>query len=256
MIEYAETGIEYNGWGYRFVDDVTFRFNQRGLFDSGAGYEFISVTNSVFHDNNIAAQGRSSFDNCNFYNNEQACVDIYFFLNGTEGARINNCTFTNNEICITNGNYVITSAIITNSTFQDNTTVATAYRISASNTVFQSTENHAIFAGTGTVENCSFLDNGIGIIVSTHPYQDTIRLNDFSGNDIGLRIEGPGAYIRNNNICESMIYGAEVVSASNVLLSENCWCTVDEVAIRDDIFDAFDDVSSGIATFLPLGTTV
>ncbi|MEL6835599.1 MAG: T9SS type A sorting domain-containing protein [Bacteroidota bacterium] len=254
VIEYAETGIEYNGFGYRFADNVTFRFNQRGAYDSGAGYEFLSFTNCTFHDNAIGAQGRTNFENCDFYDNEQACVDTYFFLNGSEGARIDNCSFTNNDICITFGDYFITSALISNSVFEGNGTVATAYRITANNSVFQSTENHAIFAGTGTVENCSFIDNGIGIIVTTNPYQDTIRSNNFTGNDVGLRLEGPGAFVQNNIICGNTIYGAEVVTSSTVDIRENCWCTPSEAEIRGLIFDAFDDVSSGIALFTPFIT--
>ncbi len=254
VIEYAETGIEYNGFGYRNVDNVTFRFNQRGAYDSGAGYEFISFTNCTFHDNEIAAQGRTNFENCEFYNNQQACVDTYFFLNGSEGARINNCSFTNNGICIVNGNYLITSAIINNSVFEGNETVANAYRITANNSIFRSTENYAVLAATGTVENCSFIDNGVGLIVPFNPYQDTVRNNVFTGNEVGIRIEGAGAFVRNNTICGNTLYGAEVATSSNIDIQENCWCTPSEAEIRGLIFDAFDDVTSGIAQFTPFIT--
>ncbi|MEM1216593.1 MAG: T9SS type A sorting domain-containing protein [Bacteroidota bacterium] len=256
VIEYAALGIRYAGGGYRFLDNATLRNNVTGLEAAmDQGYDWVTITNSEIHDNEMGTLGRVTLENCNVYNNVLACGDIYSFSNGSEGGRISNCTFTNNAICFTRSQVILASAYIDNSTFIDNNVVANAYRIEATNSTFSGSTVHSILAGTGTIENCFFTGNAIAIKTTEAPYEQAFRNNIFDGNEIAIQIEGAGAEISGNTICNNSVFNVIVRTSDNVDLTNNCWCTPSEDDIALTIYDAFDNVSAGIATFVPFEAT-
>ncbi|MEM8582614.1 MAG: T9SS type A sorting domain-containing protein [Bacteroidota bacterium] len=252
-IEHADTGIKYNGGGYRSINSGTFRFNGIGAEHGDAGYDFLTFTDCNFSNNDVGTKGRASFFNCNFNDNVHATEDLYSFSNGSEGARVVDCSFSNNEACFINDDIIINRAIIRNSVFENNGTVATAFLIDADSSLFIGSEGHAIYAYRTNVRNCTFTANGIGLRTTETSEGDTVRNNFFRNNSVGIQLDGPGTAFVDNVICDNDT-GAVVSTPLNVNLANNCWCTADPLEIEDQIFDAFDDVSSGIAQYIPFNT--
>jgi len=251
-MEYADKGIKYNGGGYRFVNDATFQFNTVAIEHGDEGYDWPTMTNCNFSDNTVGVRGRAAFFNCNFSNNERATEDLYTFSDGSEGARVVDCIFTNNEFCFINNNIVINRAIIRNSTFQDNGQVATALLIDADSSSFIGSTEYGIYAYRTNIRNCFFSDNALGVRTTETSPESNIINNTFTNNTIGIQLDGPGAIVRNNTICDNDSIGIYIATPNNVNISQNCWCTTELTDIHDAIFDANDDVASGIAVFLPL----
>ncbi|MEL6669763.1 MAG: hypothetical protein AAFP08_12385, partial [Bacteroidota bacterium] len=69
VLEYAETGIKFNGGGYRNITNSTFRFNDVGVVDGDEGNDFMIFTNCDFLNNNVGTRGRASFFECTFLDN-------------------------------------------------------------------------------------------------------------------------------------------------------------------------------------------
>jgi hypothetical protein len=251
-MEYAEKGIKYNGGGYRFVNDATFQFNTVAIEHGDDGYDWPTITNCNFSDNTVGVRGRAAFFNCNFSNNERATEDLYTFADSSEGARVVDCIFTNNDFCFINNDIVINRAIIRNSTFQDNGQVARALLIDADSSSFIGSTEYGIYAYRTNIRNCLFADNALGVRTTETSPESNIVNNLFTNNIIGIQLDGPGAMVRNNTICDNDSIGIFVATPNNVNISQNCWCTTDIGAVADAIFDANDDVASGIGIFLPL----
>jgi len=252
-VEYAEIGIFYTGGGnYREVYNANFNNNGIGIHCGYTGYEWVTIYNSEFTDNTNATEGRVSLIDCTASGHDLVCSGLYSFSNGSEGARLTNCTFTDNQAVISTNSYILTSAYVENCTFIDNEIIAKAFRWEAKNSTFQGSSIYAIEAQTGTIDSCLFVDNTIGFQTFFAPYELTLTNNEFFGNDYGIWLEGPGADISNNTICGSNIYDAYVNTADPVDISNNCWCTANEENVAEVIFDAYDDVSVGIATYQPI----
>lgn len=252
-VEFAEIGIFYTGGGnYREVNHANFNNNNIGIHCGYTGYEWVTISNSEFTDNTIGTEGRVSLINSTASGHDLVCSGLYSFSNGSEGARLTNCTFTNNQAVISTNSYILTSAYVENSTFIDNEIIAKAYRWEAKNSTFQGSSTYAIEAQTGTIDSCLFIDNAIGFQTFFAPYELTLTNNEFFGNDYGIWLEGPGADISNNTICGSNIYDAFVNTAEPVDISNNCWCTANVETVAEVVFDAYDDVSAGIATYEPI----
>lgn len=251
-LEHADIGIKYNGGGYRFVNDATFQFNTVAIEHGDDGYDWPTMTNCNFFDNTVGVRGRAAFFNCNFTDNERATEDLYTFADGSEGARVVDCIFVDNDFCFINNNIVINRAIIRNSTFEDNVQVATALLIDADSSSFIGSTEYAIYAYRTNIRNCFFSDNALGIRTTETSPESNIIDNTFTNNTIGIQLDGPGALVRNNTICDNDSIGIYVATPNNVNISQNCWCTTETSEVHDAIFDANDDVASGIAVFLPL----
>ena len=60
--------------------------------------------------------------------------------------------------------------------------------------------------------------------------------------------------LSDNYICDNTTYGVQLLFASNVDLSNNCWCTNDSVQIAQQIYDGYDNVSLGLVSYSPYTT--
>gem|GEM_PF-2165567 len=255
-IEYAEIGIHYGGGAglYRDMHHLDVQHCETGVYMGNTGYEWGRIYDSNFENNAIATSGRVSLFNSTAQDNSIVCADIYSFGTGAEGGRIIDCDFSNNEVCIQAVNTIITSAYLENSTFTENEKVAECYRIEASNCVFDGSTTWAVQSQTGTIENCTFTDNAIGFLSFFAPYENYILNNNFNGNDIAIQLEGPDAVVMENAICNSNTYGVVSTTSDPVDVANNCWCTTDENLVPALIYDAYDNVALGIATFSPIST--
>lgn len=255
-VEYAEIGIFYTGGGnYREVNHANFNNNGIGIHCGFTGYEWVTIYNSTFTDNTNATEGRISMIDCSASGHELVCSGLYSFSNGTEGARLTNCIFTDNQAVISTASYILTSAYVDNCTFINNDIIAKAFRWEAKNSTFEGSSIYAIEAQTGTIDSCIFVGNTIGFQTFFAPYELTLTNNEFFENDYGIWVEGAGANISGNTICGNTIYDAYINTADPVNLANNCWCTANTEDIPALIFDAYDDVSSGIATYEPISVS-
>ncbi|MBL7838494.1 MAG: T9SS type A sorting domain-containing protein, partial [Bacteroidetes bacterium] len=65
-----------------------------------------------------------------------------------------------------------------------------------------------------------------------------------------------GDLIRCNKICSNSTYGLRYTGSNNTQLPyarENIWCSNDSATIAAIIYDGYDNVSSGLVNFTPLG---
>ena len=251
-IEYAEIGVDYGtSFGYRTISNATFQFNDTGTYDGGLGYNWVSVYNSNFFDNTYGMRGRMSAFDCVYENNEIGFADPLYFNGSQAGGEIVNCTFENNDMAFGYLSSIITFARVENSTVLNNNIGTLIYTLEATNSTFENNTEYAVQASKGTTTGCTFRENGIGFVTSIFPSQLNVVGNRFEENTYGLRIDGPGANVSDNIICFNTEYDAILNTPDFVSLTNNCWCTNDEDIIRTHIFDAFDDVNLGIATFIP-----
>ncbi|MEO1712305.1 MAG: T9SS type A sorting domain-containing protein, partial [Bacteroidota bacterium] len=254
-IEYAETGINYGkGFAYRTISNAVFQNNDRGVFDGAWGYTWITVNDSEFLNNDQALVGRTQANNCLFENNTYGMGDPYSFQNSSAGGRAINCTFNNNDFAIAFISNPTSFIQIENSQFSGNgrdvyTSTANSYLSTYTGATVAS-----FFAQKGEVKNNTWADNVLGVEISLFPWELSVIENTFTNNSVGIQVSGTGALIENNIFCGNTDYDAVVATAQAVNISNNCWCVADPGDLPDRIYDAFDDVSVGIATFVPFTT--
>ncbi|MEM9820123.1 MAG: T9SS type A sorting domain-containing protein [Bacteroidota bacterium] len=249
-IEYAQTGINYGrGFADRSVLGSTFRFNERAIYDGGQGYNWITVTDSEFHQNKIGMQGRLSAINSTFTNNEVGFANPHTFSNINSGGRLINCLFQDNYLAVGSIGQIITIAIMENSVFENNYMCFNGYWLNADECSFSGSDSIAIAFQKGEVKNNTFTDNETGIEVNIFNNSMTIKDNEIVANTVGIKIDGPGAAIFDNTICNNSAQDALLTTNQAIDLNFNCWCTTDLITIASQVTDAFDDAALGIASF-------
>lgn len=250
IIEFAQTGIHYGG-GYaeRSISQSIFRFNERAIYDGGLGYNWITVNDSEFYQNKIGMEGRLSAIGCTFTDNEVGFANPHTFANINSGGRLINCLFQDNDLAVGTIGQIITIAIMENSVFENNQIGFHGYWLNANECSFSATDSVAISFLKGTVKNSTFTDNAVGIEVNIFNNIMIIQDNEIVSNNIGLKIDGPGAAIFDNTICGNSSQDALLTTNQAVDLNFNCWCTTDLTSIGNQVTDAFDNVALGIASF-------
>lgn len=255
IFEYAKTAVNYGGGtASRTIENAIFRFNDRGAFDGAQGYNWVTISDSEFTGNGIGMEGRMSAINCTFQENEVGFGNPMTFANINSGARVTNCTFTDNGLAVGTIGQIITIAIIENSTFTDNEKGFFGYWANIDNSTFINSSEVGVFVTKGDIRNSSFNENEIGLQVNIFPGTLSIYDNVFSENNTGLEIEGAGAEIFDNTICNNIEAGARLTTDQPIDLNFNCWCTSNQDEIAALIIDAYDDVSLGIASYDSINT--
>ena len=250
IFEYAKTAMNYGeGSAYRYISNAIFRNNERGVFDGALGYNWVTITDSEFINNERGMEGRMSAVNCNFEDNIYGFANPMTFLNINEGARVTNCTFQNNNWCISSAGQVITIAVIENSTFLSNNSGFDGYWAIVDSSYFYDTDVNAVKLVKGEVKNSTFLENNVGIETYENINELSIHNNTITEGSIGLAIGDSGIDIYENVICDNDYQNVVSLTAQPINLNNNCWCLTDLTEIGNTITDAFDDVSLGIATY-------
>lgn len=181
------------------------------------------------------------FHNCKFHSNNVAMMGYY----GNK-IYVNNCEFINNTIGILDGDKIISnSSFIENDYGLYNSSGSDAY-----NSTF--IKNRIGYHGMrGVINNCLISENDIGVA----PYYTNpdILHSIISNNRIGLQIQGlynnvPGT-VNECKICNNEIYNVELLNNVNVNLTTNCWCEQDSLKIAEKIYDGYDDIFLGLASF-------
>ncbi len=250
VIEYAQTGVHYgSGVGERSIDHAVFRYNDRGVYDGGQGYNWVTISDAEFLENGIGMEGRMSVYNSSFTNNEVGFGNPHTFSNINSGGRVVNCSFIGNDLGVGTIGQIIVIAIIENSTFQDNDKGFYGYWANIDNSVFTGSSEVAVSAQKGEIQHSVFSENQIGMEVFIFNNALSIHDNSFSSNDIGIKVDGAGAAIYENAICENTLFGVKLTTDDPVDLNNNCWCTIDPIDIALLVEDAYDNPSLGIATY-------
>ncbi|MFK7808365.1 MAG: BT4734/BF3469 family protein [Saprospiraceae bacterium] len=95
-------------------------------------------------------------------------------------------------------------------------------------------------------------NNDSGVLFESEA--DTLGNVFFTANNIGIKVDGAGAAIYENLICENTSLSVQLTTNDPVDLNNNCWCTGDLNAIALVVEDAYDDPSLGIATYNIINT--
>ncbi len=181
---------------------------------------------------------------------------IYWFgYNETES--INNSLFEKNGVAI---GRAMNADIISNCIFIDNGVGIELlhYTLLTSSSFY----NHSIIAVTsinGDVIGNHFENNNIGLQAKVFDFGWKTINNSIINNQIGLKISGdisstPNTNVYGNTICNNLIYNVEVYNNVSVFMQNNCFCTIDSIAIANSIYDAYDNLSLGVAFFSPFQT--
>ncbi len=253
IIEHAETGLNYGGgYGQHSIDNVVFRDNGTGVYDGGLGYNWIEIFYGTFSNNEVGMRGRMSAYYCEFENNGVGFADPMTFGDYSDGARVQECSFTNNDVGIgIQATFAVNVAIVDNSTFVGNGKGIELYWADVDGCLFAQNEEFGVFSQKGYIRNSFFNDNGIGYKSSINPYTLSIYANEFDDNVVGIQMEGSGALVYDNLFCGSSDFDAVLNTNEAVDLSNNCWCSTDAEFIATRIYDAYDDVEQGICTYEP-----
>ena len=253
IIEYAETGIDFGAeYAYQTISNAEFRYNDRGVYDGGQGYHWIQLYDCVFSGNGVGMEGRMSVWDSTFEGNDTGFGNPYSFQNSEEGGRVINCTFIDNGIAVGTIGQIITFAVIEQCSFEGNGKGVYNYWAEIDGCDFSNSSELGAFLQKGHVRNSTFTGNAIGIDLSLYPSSLEVMDNDIVLNEIGIRLNGSGALVQGNTICGNTAYNAISTSNSAIDVTENCWCTSNDLDIQTGILDAYDDVSLGILSYNPV----
>jgi hypothetical protein len=205
-------------------------------------------------------------NNCQFRGNEVAVYGWSYFT-------LNNCYFKDNGTAI---NAYSTAFTLTNTTFQENTngivfSAGVFDSMYIADCVFQNNGSALSAPNNGIVENCTFLDNTIGIQGSyvceitnnTFNYNElavnvsvltSLTNNEINNNTGGVRISDISSstnapLITNNEICGNINFNVDNNTNVNYSLLSNCFCDLDSSGIEQYLLDGYDDITKGLINY-------
>ncbi|MCR2823789.1 Ig-like domain-containing protein [Lederbergia panacisoli] len=198
------------------LDHVTFSNNKTAIWGN-INYKQMFIRNSMFTSNETAISGPT--------------------------ARISNSSFRNNRSALESGIYEVYHSSFTNN----------RYAIKGSSTViednqFSFNENAIEGAGNSIIRYNTFENNGMALILKG---RDTAVYNTFKNNSTGLMFDTNGAKVNHNNIFDSI----STTIKDNIDIKNNWWGTDDQTAIKDRIYDGYDNINLGLVNFSPVLTS-
>jgi hypothetical protein len=276
------TGLEYMWQGILVktvhggkidLDHIIFNNSYYGINYDDVLYDTLRFNECKFNHNQYALAINTNLilNNCEFANNGVAHSLMYVY--GSVTAK--NCVYKNNSACMA---FVSNPVYIENSTYENNTSCFLQISGKFKNCNFKN--NGKVFQengtleidssyffknsvgidafGVGSIKNSSFIENGLGLSVGA---SSVIENNIIAKNDVGLGLAGafgPGMvlpFIKDNKICDNILYNLENKSDFNLGLENNCFCLTDSVAIDAKIYDGYDDFTRGLINFAAYDST-
>lgn len=175
---------------------------------------------------------------------------------------VDSCTFKNN-----NFGHIMTppySLVLKNCIYINNQTGLNAQGgCSVVNCIIDSNSVNGLIkhmACDDTIRNTEIKHNGIGISHDQSGCGGTIYIHDniISENNIGISLQNIGGVqqinLFDNCICNNTTYNLQNLTSLNINAMNNCWCSANLSYISSTVYDAYDDVSSGIVSFSPIDT--
>jgi hypothetical protein len=213
---------------------------------------------------------------CNISNNYQGVQDGFYVANCTIDSNsyvgvymntgtVTNCKFRHDSIGLFNGNpLTVTNCVFTHNDFG----IVPSNSTNINHSIIDSNQIGILNGRYGfsfnphvqneTVSDCEIKYNGIGIYhnpcdnCSSQPPNNTITRNDIENDSIGILLFFRDS-IYCNRICNNTAYALKYVGAANTnCVVHNYWCTPDSASTEAMIFDAHDNPSSGIISFMPI----
>lgn len=201
---------------------------------------------STFVDLDLAYHGPYIFENCYFAHNTAVNLD-----GGMPYATFNRCTFEHN---ITGLDIFQLGGKVSHSNFIGN--VNGAVNIPVVDTCYFFNNSGIALTPYGITTGCKIDNNHIGVSSMFNSANSSFVNNVITNNDIGIEIQtyfNGFITFTGNTICNNEVYNVKLLTANDADLSQNCWCTTDETAIGNSIFDGNDDGAYGFVTISPLG---
>ena len=173
-------------------------------------------------------------------------------LGGYTGHRtlVENCYFSNNEVCITNADKEVNYCVFENNKYG----LFMTERISVSHSTFTNHSEIALYGGRGELTYCTITDNNVGVSAFFEGFE--IKECDISNNQVGVELDAyhNGSYwyvspVANCTICNNRSYNVKNNSKCDVDLYDNCWCTSDSATVENLIYDAFDNINVGFVNY-------
>lgn len=173
----------------------------------------------------------------------------------TNTGRISLSKFDHNGTAIGSTNH---GAFIANTIFANNNIgIGYVYDTMISQCTFTGHTDKAIDGyGASYIEN-TFTGNNVALrikLFNISAYH--IRYNIIANNQVGVQARGdgtstPNLNFMNNTICSNTIYNVQNTDNINLYMKDNCWCTMDSIAIADKIYDGYDNISLGVVQYSP-----
>lgn len=201
---------------------------------------------STFVNLDLAYHGPYVFENCYFAHNTAVNLD-----GGMPYTSFQDCTFESN---ITGLDYFQFGGKVSHSNFIGN--VNGAMNVPVVDTCYFYNNSGIALSAYGITTGCKIDNNHIGVSSLFNSVNNSFTNNVVTNNDTGIEIQtyfnGFITFI-GNTICNNVDYNVKLLTANDADLSQNCWCTTDEIAIGNSIFDGNEDVAYGFVTISPLG---
>jgi len=176
-----------------------------------------------FQTNDGGGLPKTIFENCKFDSNVQALS--YFDFE----SRVTNCEFVYNEFGVQGVDLV--------------------------DSCYFSNNSKAALLGNGIVQNCTIINNNVGVDCAFNSGSHTFVDNIVKNNIIGIRIQKYfNGYIdfTGNTICDNSIYNVEHLDFNNADIAFNCWCSTDSSFIRSTIYDGYINTNYGLVNYTPV----
>ena len=107
----------------------------------------------------------------------------------------------------------------------------------------------------GKIDNCYIHNNAVGIKMKPAlVVTNSIIQSSIIGVVSDYPFQIPGSNIYDNTICNNTQYNFKHSYSYPINVSNNCWCSSNTNDISKTIYDGYDNVSLGIATFTPLNS--
>lgn len=201
-----------------------------------------------FLDFDVAYHGPYRVKHCTFGQNDYAAYnpnngsDFYF----------DSCTFVYNKIGIVNGS----ACEVRNCLFSYNEKGSDGL----SKVIDCQFTNNTIYGlgAYGITQHCIFSNNVVGVSANFNAVNNDFTYNTIENNGIGMLM---GTYFNgtiafhHNTFCNNSQYNIKREGnwAQNAAdLSNNCWCGLSLQGIEASIYDAKDDLTMGVITFIPM----
>ena len=202
---------------------------------------------TTFVDLDLAYHGPYNFENCYFAYNENVNHD-----GGSPSTNFRSCRFEYNT---TGLNYFQFGGTISQCTFEHN--VNGALNTDKIDSCYFNDNSGIALSPYGITRGCKIVNNVVGVSCLFNAVNDTFIDNVVTNNEIGVEILSyfnGSITFTGNTICANSFYNILMQATNDADLSQNCWCTSDNVAIRATIYDEANDPLVGAVTFAPIGT--
>jgi len=202
---------------------------------------------TTFVDLDLAYHGPYNFENCYFAYNENVNHD-----GGSPSTNFRSCSFEYNT---TGLNYFQFGGTISQCIFEHN--VNGALNTDKIDSCYFNDNSGIALSPYGITRGCKIVNNVVGVSCLFNAVNDTFIDNVITNNEIGVEILSyfnGSITFTGNTICANSLYNISMQGTNDADLSQNCWCTSDNVAIRATIYDETNDPLVGAVTFAPIGT--